>query len=118
MVLLSIDEAILIPADCLLVLRIAPAHLRGGYSGAHALVNFGSALGPLLTGVPLAAHESASMFLTLGAVSLLSLSFYPWEGWSAATAREDRANGSESAKDGVTLASVSSKSLDPDDAVP
>ena len=86
MVLLSIDEAILIPADCLLVLRIAPAHLRGGYSGAHALVNFEMRLGPLLTGVPLAAHESASMFLTLGAVSLLSLSFYPWEGWSAATA--------------------------------
>jgi MFS family permease len=89
MVLLSIGEAILIPADYSLLVRIAPAQLRGSYFGAHALVNFGSALGPFVTGVLISTQGAASMFLTLGAISLLSLAFYHW-GWQLSkTARQN-----------------------------
>ncbi|MCW2270236.1 MFS transporter [Pseudomonas sp. JUb96] len=76
MVVFTLGEIIVIPAEYMFIDSIAPEHLRGVYYGAQNLSNLGAALGPVICGFALA-HlvPVATFYLLIGAVLLAAL-FY------------------------------------------
>jgi MFS family permease len=62
MVVLTLGEVSLVPAEYLFIDVIAPEHLRGSYYGAQNLANIGSALSPLLCGIVLTHAPAVTMF--------------------------------------------------------
>lgn len=62
MIVLTIGEVSLVPAEYLFIDVIAPEHLRGSYYGAQNLANIGSALSPLLCGIVLTHAPAETMF--------------------------------------------------------
>ena len=67
MVVFTLGEIVVFPAEYMFIDRIAPDHLRGVYYGAQNLSNLGAALGPVLCGLVLASLPAPYMFWMLGA---------------------------------------------------
>ncbi|KIU54105.1 MULTISPECIES: MFS transporter [Pseudomonas] len=76
MLVFTLGEIIVIPAEYMFIDSIAPEHLRGVYYGAQNLSNLGAALGPVLCGFALAHLMPTAMFyLMMLSVGLAGL-FY------------------------------------------
>ncbi|WP_191832871.1 MFS transporter [Pseudomonas fluorescens] len=77
MLVFTLGEIIVIPAEYMFIDSIAPEHLRGVYYGAQNLSNLGAALGPVICGFALA-HlvPVATFYLLIGSVLLAALFYY------------------------------------------
>lgn len=77
MLVFTLGEIIVIPAEYMFIDSIAPEHLRGVYYGAQNLSNLGAALGPVICGFALA-HlvPVATFYLLIGSVCLAALFYY------------------------------------------
>jgi MFS family permease len=75
-VIFTLGEIIIVPAEYMFVDLIAPEHLKGIYFGAQNLIFLGMALGPMLCGNLLKYTEPQVMFYALMGVTLLSWIFY------------------------------------------
>ena len=77
MLVFTLGEIIVIPAEYMFIDSIAPEHLRGVYYGAQNLSNLGAALGPVICGFALA-HlvPIATFYLLIGSVLLAALFYY------------------------------------------
>jgi MFS family permease len=67
MVVFTLGEIIVIPAEYMFIDRIAPPHLRGVYYGTQNLANLGGAFGPILVGYFLALFAPHWVFVMLTA---------------------------------------------------
>lgn len=65
MVVFTVGEIIVFPAEYMFIDHIAPSHLRGMYYGAQNLNNLGAALGPVLCGAVLATQPADYIFYML-----------------------------------------------------
>ena len=65
MVIFTLGEIIVFPAEYMFIDKIAPPHLRGMYYGAQNLANVGAALGPVLCGLVLATQPAHCIFYLL-----------------------------------------------------
>ncbi|MCE4053100.1 MFS transporter [Pseudomonas sp. Au-Pse12] len=79
MVVFTLGEIIVFPAEYMFIDLIAPEHLRGLYYGAQNLSNLGGALGPILCGLLLASQPAHWMFYMLAAFIVAGGLFY-WLG--------------------------------------
>ncbi|QNE75866.1 MFS transporter [Streptomyces finlayi] len=75
-VIFSLGEVVLVPAEFTFIDSIAPDNLRGSYFGAQNLIHIGIALGPILCGFLLQHFVPAAMFYVLIAVVVASWWFY------------------------------------------
>ncbi|MFF4171310.1 MFS transporter [Streptomyces sp. NPDC001744] len=75
-VVFSLGEVVLVPAEFTFIDSIAPDNLRGSYFGAQNLIHIGIALGPILCGFLLQHFVPAAMFYVLIAVVIASWWFY------------------------------------------
>ncbi len=73
MIVFSIGEVMIIPAEFLLVDGIAPGAQRGAYHGAMGFAALGSAIGPALGGELLVSFGGAVAFATLAGIALLAV---------------------------------------------
>ncbi len=76
MVIFSLGEIIVIPAEYLFIDHIAPEQLRGSYYGAQNLTSLGAALGPILCGYVLSGPGAQYMFPLLICTTLAGGLFY------------------------------------------
>lgn len=76
MVVFTLGEIIVIPAEYMFIDRIAPPHLRGIYYGTQNLANLGGAFGPILVGWFLALFAPHWVFVMLGAFIIGGGVFY------------------------------------------
>ena len=76
MLVFTLGEIIVIPAEYMFIDTIAPEHLRGMYYGAQNLSNLGAALGPVICGFALAALAPQAMFYLLIACVVAATLFY------------------------------------------
>lgn len=79
MVVFTLGEIIVFPAEYMFIDLIAPEHLRGLYYGAQNLSNLGGALGPMLCGMVLASQPAHWIFYMLAAFIVTGGLFY-WLG--------------------------------------
>lgn len=79
MLVFTLGEIIVIPAEFMFIDLIAPEHLRGVYYGAQNLSNLGAGLGPMLVGLALGYMAPAAVFYLLIGSVLLAAVFY-WLG--------------------------------------
>ncbi|MCX4675341.1 MFS transporter [Streptomyces sp. NBC_01433] len=75
-VIFSLGEVVLVPAEFTFIDSIAPDNLRGSYFGAQNLIHIGIALGPILCGFLLQHFVPAAMFYVLIGVVVASWWFY------------------------------------------
>lgn len=76
MVVFTIGEIFLIPAEYAIIDEITPNEMRGSYYGAVSFTSFGSFLGPGLSGFVLNRVNSEWMFILLIFISLFSIVVY------------------------------------------
>ncbi|QXH57952.1 MFS transporter [Pseudomonas maumuensis] len=77
MLVFTLGEIIVIPAEYMFIDLIAPEHLRGIYYGAQNLGNLGAALGPVLVGAALGHLVPVAVFyLLIGSVILASVFYW------------------------------------------
>lgn len=76
MIVFTVGEIIIIPAEYLFIDYIAPEDMRGVYYGAQNLSNLGAALGPVLCGVALSFYAPQAMFYVLSMCIVLASGFY------------------------------------------
>ncbi|WP_134687517.1 MFS transporter [Brevibacillus migulae] len=76
MILFTIGEILVVPAEFAQLDQITPEGMRGTYYGAQGFSEFGNFLGPWLGGLLLAVYGGEALFLTMGAISLISLVFF------------------------------------------
>jgi MFS family permease len=76
MVVFSIGETFIVPSEFAIIDRIAPEERRGSYFGAQTFTQLGGFVGPYLGGLLLSAWNGTVMFLGVGALALLSVTFY------------------------------------------
>ncbi|MFJ3076192.1 MULTISPECIES: MFS transporter [unclassified Pseudomonas] len=79
MLVFTLGEIIVIPAEYMFIDLIAPEHLRGVYYGAQNLSNLGAALGPVMVGFALGLWWPGVIFYLLVMSVLLAGVFY-WLG--------------------------------------
>ncbi|MGY4523669.1 MFS transporter [Pseudomonas sp. TE21394] len=79
MLVFTLGEIIVIPAEYMFIDLIAPEHLRGVYYGAQNLSNLGAALGPVMVGFALVHLWPGSIFYLLVLSVILAGVFY-WLG--------------------------------------
>lgn len=79
MLVFTLGEIIVIPAEYMFIDLIAPEHLRGIYYGAQNLGNLGAALGPVLVGLVLGHTAPAAVFYVLIGSVIMAGVFY-WLG--------------------------------------
>ncbi|MFJ4343762.1 MFS transporter [Pseudomonas sp. NPDC089401] len=79
MLVFTLGEIIVIPAEYMFIDLIAPEHLRGVYYGAQNLSNLGAALGPVLVGFALGRWWPGVVFYLLVMSVILAGVFY-WLG--------------------------------------
>jgi MFS family permease len=79
MIVFTLGEILIIPAEYAQIDQITPHGMRGTYYGAQSLSELGNFLGPWAGGLVLSSMGGKTMFLTLSVVSLVSLIFY-WKG--------------------------------------
>ncbi|WP_313430631.1 MFS transporter [Pseudomonas sp.] len=76
MLVFTLGEIIVIPAEYMFIDLIAPEHLRGVYYGAQNLSNLGAALGPVLVGFALGRWWPGVIFYLLVMSVILAGVFY------------------------------------------
>ncbi|GED03344.1 MFS transporter [Bacillus atrophaeus] len=76
MIIFTLAEILLVPAEYTQIDQITPHGMRGTYYGAQSFSEFGNFLGPWIGGILLSAYGGTTMFLTLGAISIASLFFF------------------------------------------
>ncbi|MCG6576291.1 MFS transporter [Pseudomonas sp. AF32] len=76
MIVFTVGEIIVIPAEYLFIDYIAPEDMRGVYYGAQNLSNLGAALGPVLCGVVLSSYAPQSVFYVLSLCVVVAGVFY------------------------------------------
>lgn len=76
MIVFTVGEIIIIPAEYLFIDYIAPEDMRGVYYGAQNLSNLGAALGPVLCGIALSLYAPQVMFYVLSLCIVLASFFY------------------------------------------
>ncbi|MNO93986.1 putative transporter [compost metagenome] len=76
MLVFTLGEIIVIPAEYMFIDLIAPEHLRGVYYGAQNLSNLGAALGPVSVGLALAHLWPGAIFYLLVLSVILAGLFY------------------------------------------
>ena len=76
MIVFTVGEIIIIPAEYLFIDYIAPEAMRGVYYGAQNLSNLGAALGPVLCGMALSLYAPQAMFYVLSTCIVLASVFY------------------------------------------
>ncbi|WP_095146630.1 MFS transporter [Pseudomonas sp. Irchel s3b6] len=76
MVIFTIGEIIVFPAEYMFIDKIAPDHLRGMYYGAQNLASLGAALGPVLCGIVLASQPPHYIFYMLALFIVAGGLFY------------------------------------------
>lgn len=76
MVLFTLGEIIVFPAEYMFIDRIAPVHLRGMYYAAQNLSNLGAAMGPIVCGISLAYLPPFAMFYVLAAFLIVGGGLY------------------------------------------
>lgn len=76
MIVFTVGEIIIIPAEYLFIDYIAPEDMRGVYYGAQNLSNLGAALGPVVCGVALSLYAPQAMFYVLSLCIVLASGFY------------------------------------------
>ncbi|MDM3888271.1 MFS transporter [Pseudomonas sp. BCRC 81390] len=76
MLVFTLGEIIVIPAEYMFIDLIAPEHLRGVYYGAQNLSNLGAALGPVMVGFALAHLWPEAIFYLLVLSVILAGVFY------------------------------------------
>lgn len=76
MVVFTMGEIFLIPAQYAIIDKITPDNIRGTYYGAVSLTSLGSFFGPWISGFLLSKFNSYIMFLFLMIISLFSIVFY------------------------------------------
>ncbi|MFJ4068400.1 MFS transporter [Pseudomonas sp. NPDC089996] len=79
MLVFTLGEIIVIPAEYMFIDLIAPEHLRGVYYGAQNLSNLGAALGPVMVGFALGRWWPGVVFYLLVMAVILAGVFY-WLG--------------------------------------
>ncbi|UVL68082.1 MFS transporter [Pseudomonas sp. B21-031] len=79
MLVFTLGEIIVIPAEYMFIDLIAPEHLRGVYYGAQNLSNLGAALGPVMVGFALGHWWPRAIFYLLVLSVILAGVFY-WRG--------------------------------------
>lgn len=75
MVLFTLGEILLVPAEYLYIDAIAPEQLKGSYYGAQNLAQLGAAGSPVLAGVLLTAMPGSSVLWSMLALTLLGALF-------------------------------------------
>lgn len=76
MLVFTLGEIIVFPAEYMFIDRIAPTHLRGMYYAAQNLSNLGGALGPVVCGLALASLAPAAMFYVLAGFLIVGGALY------------------------------------------
>lgn len=76
MVIFTMGEVLLVPAEYILVDGIALSSNRGSYFGAHSFATIGNFFGPALGGMMLAAFGAAGMFLLFAGFAAASAVMY------------------------------------------
>jgi MFS family permease len=76
MVVFSVGETFIVPSEFAIIDRIAPEERRGSYFGAQSFSQLGGFVGPYLGGLLLSAWNGTVMFLGVGSLALLSVTFY------------------------------------------
>lgn len=76
MIIFTVGEILLIPAEYAIIDEIAPEHLKGTYYGAFNFTTLGSFFGPGLAGILLMNFGGKLMFFTLFLLSIISIFFY------------------------------------------
>ncbi|WP_103509421.1 MFS transporter [Streptomyces sp. SM13] len=99
-VIFSLGEVILVPAEFTFIDSIAPDNLRGSYFGAQNLIHIGIALGPILCGFLLQHFVPAAMFYVLIAIVVASWWFFVIGCRATAAHREPAQVGAEPVKVG------------------
>ncbi len=79
MVVFTVGEILVVPAEYIMIDRITPEGLRGTYYGSQNFTSLGSFFGPWLGGVFLYRHGGMVMFLVYAAVALISILAF-WQG--------------------------------------
>ncbi|MFK3984298.1 MFS transporter [Micromonospora sp. NPDC050397] len=76
MVVFSLGEILIYPAEFAIIDRIAPEDNRGAYFGAQTFAQIGVFIGPLTGGLLLGAYGGATMFLGVGSFALAGVVIY------------------------------------------
>lgn len=76
MVVFSIGETFIIPAEFAIIDRIAPEDKRGSYFGAQTIAQLGGFVGPFTGGLVLAWYGGTAMFAVIGSFALFSVLIY------------------------------------------
>ena len=79
MIVFTLGEILIVPAEYAQIDQISPANMRGTYYGAQSVSMLGSFLGPWAGGIVLHACGGPTMFVMMGAIAMVSLVFY-WLG--------------------------------------
>jgi predicted MFS family arabinose efflux permease len=79
MIVFTLGEILIVPAEYAQIDQISPANMRGTYYGAQSVSELGSFLGPWAGGMILSAYGGPAMFLVMAGCALVSLVFY-WMG--------------------------------------
>jgi MFS family permease len=76
MVVFSVGETFIVPAEFAIIDRIAPETNRGSYFGAQTFAQFGGFVGPSAGGLLLTGFGGTAMFLGVGSLALVSVAIY------------------------------------------
>ncbi|WP_127500354.1 MFS transporter [Actinoplanes solisilvae] len=76
MVVFSLGEILIYPAEFAIIDRIAPEESRGAYFGAQTFAQIGVFIGPFTGGLLLGAYGGTTMFLGVGVFALASVFIY------------------------------------------
>jgi MFS family permease len=76
MVVFTVGEILVLPAEYAQIDRITPHGMRGTYYGAQSFSELGNFLGPWAGGLILSVYGGPAMFLTMAAIALASLVFF------------------------------------------
>jgi MFS family permease len=76
MVVFSLGEILIYPAEFAIIDRIAPERRRGAYFGAQTFAQIGVFIGPLTGGLLLGAYDGTTMFLGVGLFALAGVAIY------------------------------------------
>nr|WP_283249463.1 MFS transporter [Bacillus sp. FJAT-49736] len=76
MVIFTVGEILIIPAENEQIDEITPNHLRGAYYGAQGFTSIGSFLGPWIGGILLSKWGGKPMFFSMMIFAIISLAFY------------------------------------------
>jgi MFS family permease len=76
MVVFTLGEVLLVPAEYAIVDSIAPPSMRGAYYGVHSLASVGNLLGPWIGGVILLNRGGPALFYAMAGAALVSMAVF------------------------------------------